>query len=350
MPIIGMTDASTAMPRFPRLGVLRKGAPRPEGGRRPGSDLEWFRFDASKPAIGEAFARAYGTQPDSLTVFLPYALISDCFPTWREEWVAGGLVHRCDGQTCSVWRNAQGRYSRDPKPCPYLQVTDEAKGCKPIGRLNLILPDLLRAGFVGYVSLGTTSINDIVSIHASLLAVAEARGNEDLRGIAFQLYRQKEEISTPGKDGQRMRREVSLVKLVPSVEWVRGQLAASAREALALPEGVLLDETTGELLDAPDDDDVIDAPAQAPPKAEPKAEPPKPPPAAPGKTAEEWVSEFLTKAVSHYQEANPGIEEPQVLDALGMTREEFVEAAGGAVDAKALKAKLDAAFSEQVSF
>ena len=351
MPIIGMTDADTSMPRFPLLGVLRKGAARPEGGGRPGKDLEWFRFDPRRQEIGEAFEQAYGTQPDSLTVFLPYALISDCFPTWREEWVAGGLVHRCDGETCSLWRNAQGRYSREPKPCTY--AAKEEKGCKPVGRLNLILPDLLRAGFVGYVSLGTSSINDIVSIHSSLLAVAEARGSEDLRGIAFQLYRQKESISTPGKDGQRMRREVSLVKLVPSAEWVRSQIAASARDALALPD---VDVSTGELLSAPDEeeaDDVSDALALQQeqidtgrvPQGDPMAPQQEP------KPAEAWVDEFITKAVRHYSQANPDIAEPQVLKALHMTRADFVAAyTAGKIKAQALKATLDDAFSEQVSF
>ena len=345
MPIIGMTDAGTSVPRFPLLGVLRKGAARPEKGDRPGKDLEWFRFDPRKPEIGQAFTKAYGEQPDSLTVFLPYALISDVFPTWREEWVGGGLVHRCDGKTCSIWRNAQGRYSRESKPCPCIQDAENERRCKPIGRLSLILPDLLQAGFVGYVSLNTTSINDVISIHAALLAVAEARGNEDLRGIAFQLYRQTESISTPGSDGKRMRRDVSLVKLVPSVEWVRSQLAASAQDALlSLPD---VNTATGDAMDAPDENEPIEAEANSVESAWDEGTTPLAtgdPAVEANKKAEKWVSAFVSKACTHYAPAgtDPDLLEPRVYEALGATRAEMVQAyIERKLDINVMKAKLD---------
>lgn len=39
MPIKGLTDQG----RFPSIGQLRKGEPKP-GGNRPGRDLDYFRF------------------------------------------------------------------------------------------------------------------------------------------------------------------------------------------------------------------------------------------------------------------------------------------------------------------
>jgi len=334
MPIVGMTDAATAVPKFPLLGRLRKGAPKQ--GNRPGKDLDYFRFDPARPEVGEAFDACYGEKLMALDVYLPYALISDCFPTWREEWTAGGLVHRCDGETCSLWRKTDGNYSTAPKACPYLQATGSDKKCVPVGRLNLILPGLLRAGYVGYVTLGTGSINDIVSIHSALLAVVEAAGIEDLRGIAWQLYRQTEAISTPDGKGGRARREKSLVKLVPAVQWIRGQLAASARKALALPD---VDLATGEVVSAPEPmtleepEDLIEA--EAVEEQEPEG----------------YADRFLSRAIENYSVGPAAFNEDDILAAIALTREQLDEmGTAGTLDTKALKKALDEKLGSEALF
>lgn len=285
-PIRGLTDS--VRPAFPLLGVLRKGAPRKENQNKPGADLEYFRFVPKRPEVGEAFVRAYGEKPKSLEVYLPYASVDDNFQAWQEEWVAGGLVHRCDGVTTVIWRGQDGRYVTDPdrqKPCP--------GSCKPVGRLQLILPKLIFAGHVGYVMLITTSIHDIRSIQASLLEASELRSASELglRGIEFLLYRQQEEISTPGSNGKRVRRSKSLVKLTPAVEWARLQLEMARAQAMgqlspgegvvALPGIGQVDADTGEIVEPGDEEDehVVDSTAQVveqPPEPEPPEEPARP--------------------------------------------------------------------------
>lgn len=233
MPIVGLTD--TVAPRFPRLGKLRKGGPKT--GNKPGEDLTHFRFDG-EGEIASAFADAYGQAPATLHVYLPFGTIDECFQTWKEKWVAGGLVHRCDGKTMHIWRNGNG-YSREARACD--------GGCDEVGRLEVILPELIRAGFVGYVTLETHGINDMLGLQATLAAAYAAR--HDLRGIEFVLRRVEREISTPSPDGKRVRRKKWIVELAPAPRWAQMQLALAQAAALGLEAPAdTVDQVTGEIV------------------------------------------------------------------------------------------------------
>lgn len=237
MPIRGLTD--TVAPRFPRLGKLRKGAVKPEVGNKPGADLDYFRFDG-EPDVTAAFIAAYGNQPRVLSVYLPFAGVDDCFAAWKEKWAAGGLVHRCDGQTMQIWRTPDGKYSRAAKACD--------GGCDEVARLEVILPELFRAGHVGYVTLETHGLNDMLGIQATLNAAYTAR--RDLRGIEFVLRRVERDISTPGEGGKRVRRTKWIVELAPAPRWAQVQLAMAQSAAYALPEPAeTVDASTGEIVE-----------------------------------------------------------------------------------------------------
>jgi len=242
MPILGLTDRGAA---FPRIGTLRKGAPKPND-RQPGADLkDCFRLETADRDVAAAFARAYGDKPNGIRVMLPYATVEENFDTWQEEWTAGALRHRCDGRTCVRWLKSDGTYSDAPKPCP--------GGCKPAGRLVVWIPELQRAGVI---LVPTTSIHDIIELQGNLDAAQAMRG--DLRGIPFILRRAPRKISTPDKDGKRRRLEKWLLSIEPAPDWVRLQLAAAARAALPSTEMKALpaphvDEDTGELFDAEDE-------------------------------------------------------------------------------------------------
>jgi hypothetical protein len=282
MPIIGLTDNVT--PRFPTLGKLRKGAPSEERQNAQGKkfqsygkDLEYFRFTSENPEVQKKFVELYGEKPAALHVYLPYATVNENFATWKELWKSGGLQHRCDGQTMTIWLAPDGKYHSEPKPCPYfgkIQSEEEKRKdppCKEVGRLSLILPLLWRAGFIGFVTLETHSKHDLISIASSLQAVMEAPGNASgLSGVEFVLRRAPETISTPGDGGQRVRRQKWLVKIEPAVRWAQLQLEAAQRAANTLaieaPKGQVIDGKTGEILQdlqAPEDDDFDDEEPQA---------------------------------------------------------------------------------------
>lgn len=241
MPIHGLT--TNTAPAFPHLGELRKGEEKVSD-NKPGKDLRHFRYTSKVyPESVKAFAQEFGNEPNHLTILLPYRTVDENFPTWRESWTASRLQHRCDGRTCVLSLSKDGKtYTHEPKPCP--------GGCKQIGRLTVIVPELLHAGFVGTVTVLTTSIHDIMEVHANLLSYQQMRG--DLRGVEFVLSRVPRMITTP--DGPR--REKWLINIKAHHEWVVAQLAAMKQTAM-LPAVAGVDITDMLPPDIVDEDGVI---------------------------------------------------------------------------------------------
>lgn len=248
-PILGLTDKQSATPRLPVLGQLRKGEPRPESGNRPGKDTDHFRFTSDDPEVLAAFEQAYGQGPQTLSpVYLPYHSVKDNFPTWREKWVRGGLVHRCDGETVSIWFDPKRLvYIRDPRvdgrpmACP--------GGCSKRGRLYLVLPGLIAAGHVGLVMLSTGSTHDILAIQGGMLVVG---AQATLVGVGLTLRRTETEITAVQEvQGvrKRVRRKYWRVELVPDPAWMRVKLEQGRRAALGRPAGPTVDEETGQVIE-----------------------------------------------------------------------------------------------------
>lgn len=269
MPIIGLTDQ--IQPKYPRLGKLRKGGERPANGNAPGPDLDHFRFVSENEEIVAAFVEAYGETPRLINVYLPHATPAEAFPTWAEVWGATGLVHRCDGKNMTIWLE-EGKYIRGSKPCMGgHKDNDYLKDA--VGRLDVVIPELVMAGYVGYVTLETHGKHDMLGILSTLQAVSD-EGRRDLRGIPFVLRRVQESVSTPGfgkQAGKRSRVNKWLVKLEPASTWVQIQMGLRAApvelegvETEQLESGLVVDATTGELLpNAP-------APVNAPTAPAPK--------------------------------------------------------------------------------
>lgn len=227
MPIIGLT---TQAPRFPMMGKLRKGGPKKKiiskkSGKEveiQGNDLDCFRYTSdTHPESVEAFDYLF-SKPQSITVLLPYSTVEENFEAWMESWQSSRLLHRCDGEYVSMIYNASQKGYAHPLPnsvpCP--------GKCKQVGRLSVIIPELLRAGHVGTVTLETHSKWDIMGIHESLSSCYDMRGN--LQGIEFVLYRFQREISTP-EHGRQMK---WLVGIKPNHEWIVAQFGAQVQAAL----------------------------------------------------------------------------------------------------------------------
>lgn len=263
MPIIGMTRREDVTPKFPELGKLRKGGPKTDP-KKPGPDLQYWRFTSERTDVLAAWNRAYPGNPTSIDAYLPFAKMEDNWQTWYEEYDAGGLRHRCDGRTMYRWRNGGGGYVDGERPCPYhagtQQRTKDNPGCKQVGRLLMVVPQLIEAGYVGFVVMETHSINDLVSITASLLDAEEKAGK--LTGIRFNVLRVKQTISTPAwKDedkaaGKRNRTVKDLVKIVPASDWVLARLTAEAQlQMTAAQNGGALAATSTHPDYVNDDDD-----------------------------------------------------------------------------------------------
>jgi hypothetical protein len=226
MPIKHLT---AKMGAFPTIGKLRKGAARPTNGTGPGRDLEYFRLVTDDEHAATAFRDHYGDRPASVNIFLPFATPDHVFTTWMEDWKAGGLVHRCDGENVVVQLNQRGTYDRHPlgegPPCP--------GGCTQVGRLAVVVPELQR---LVALTVETHSKHDIIALTEQLRGYHALRGS--LLGIPFILRRVQRQVSTPDPKapGRRVRRVKWLLQLEPAPHWVAQQMIAMQAAALpALP-------------------------------------------------------------------------------------------------------------------
>lgn len=198
------------------------------------------------------FNDCYHENPTSVNCYFPFQTADENFSAWVEEWGAGSLKWRGDGEKLVLWQKPDGSYSQEPKPQP-------ANGGKEIGRLKIVIPELKR---LAYVTALTSSINDIMEMSSVLEAYEAMRG--DLRGIPFVLSRVPRMVSTPGADGKRVRREKWLWHLEAQPVWVQAQLSVMQRAALPtgtaqLESGAIADIETGEILD---DDYEYEEPAE----------------------------------------------------------------------------------------
>ena len=229
MPIKGLTDRTAS---FPKLGTIRKGAPKT--GNRPGQDLDYFRFDTNDTELSTAFTEVYKRQPREINVFLPYKTTEQNFSSWMEEWAASSLLRRCDGENQVIWLDENKRtYSKGRQAC---LGCDGKTGCKPSGRLSVVIPELKR---LGYVEVQTHSKWDIMGLTENLVAIEQATG--DLRGIPFKLCRRLRNISTP-RDNGRARVDKWLLTLEVSPQWsskVLEALESRANRVLMEPKATM---------------------------------------------------------------------------------------------------------------
>lgn len=278
MPIIGLTDEIT--PMLPCMGKLRKGGEK-QGGKY-GPDLDHFRFTSENHDVLAAYVAAFGDNKQRvLTVALYGDSVDAVFATWCEVWSRTGLQHRCDGKNMSVWLEGD-KYRRGSQPCnPKSHEGDDPLN-DVVGRLNVIIPELLQAGHVGYVVLETHGKHDILAISRVLHEIVKRGGNLD--GFPVTLRRVQREISTPGfgdRAGQRSRVKKWLVEIEPIRQWMDSQLLTARSAAIGeLPPPRVIDNETGEIItEAPQ----LPAPQQSPPPA-PEMEYVKPAPSTRGFT------------------------------------------------------------------
>lgn len=197
MPIQGLTTNTQFGSGLPRIAKLYKGDEKPESGNRPGADLNYFRveFEPQYEYIRPVWLRLYGEQPvEFAPVFLAATTVDEAFSNWKEEWnAAQTLLHRCDGETQVIHFDSTTQdYIKTPTAC-----AAPSCGCKAIGRLSLILPELVQeTGLLGTVSVSTHSLNDILTVYRYLADIQRLRGG-DLNGIPFIFGRAAREISAP---------------------------------------------------------------------------------------------------------------------------------------------------------
>lgn len=265
MPLVGITTETEN--RLPLLGRIYKGDKRPEDGRKPGKDLEYFRveFSPEYTFLRPIFDRLYGTKPTRFDrVFLHGSTPDQAFSTWNEEHAANRMIRRCDNTQQVKWFDQDtGNYRFDPIPCVQPSKTNNAEHsceCSFIGRLSIILPDLMAAsGAIGYFLLSTHSINDIHALHGVISFIHKqvmVRGIP-LETVPFVLGRVEREIDVPVPD----RRDKSKMTRTKVKKWLLF-LQADREFASQLMIGSSVPQLP------PPDDDVWEEPATITAKVE----------------------------------------------------------------------------------
>ncbi|MDX2140317.1 MAG: hypothetical protein SF123_19680 [Chloroflexota bacterium] len=240
------------------LGKLRKGAPKNEKGH-VGPDLDHFRFDPEDRfanwkledfTLAEHFAKLYGDKPKTLRkVYVMGAAADEAFGAWMEEWAGATLLRRCDKREQHLvyeptFNKGKGGWIRPMSLCDFANEQCPCD-CKPVGRLKLILPDLVLATkMMGYVTLETHSTHDILTINATLQTAESLYGT--LAGIPFTIWRDTQEVTRPNEnatrsDGtqtksQRAKVKKSLISIIVEREFAANNMLAAFTRAPALPE------------------------------------------------------------------------------------------------------------------
>lgn len=211
------------------VGNIRKGAPKPKSGNRPGRDLDHFRFTSDQDDVLDAFNEAYGPEPKQIDVFLTGETVEATGDFWMEEYVSGGLTKRCDGETLHLHRNPrEADYSEEERPCQSPHCN-----CKETGRLYVLVPAIER---FGEVCVHTTSKHDIRNLATCIRTYQRLceRAGISLSMLPLTLCRTPMNVSVPTDNG-RTRMEKHLVTLEPRRAWVRRAYRQLNRQAMALP-------------------------------------------------------------------------------------------------------------------
>jgi hypothetical protein len=244
MPIKGLSNRGLALPE---IGQIRKGSKKrknQQGKEIFGEELTYFRveFAEGEEKAAAKFLSVYGDKPNAIRVLLPFNEIERTWDPWKEAYTAGRLVARSDGEFVVYMLDNRGDVvvqnwldkSGNKVPHPSNNIAGYDFQNKPVefkntGRLKVIVPDLERAA---YLTVMTSSTHDIGNISDQLAAFKELNGGQ-IAGIPFILRRRPAMISTPSKDGPRVRRKKYLISVEVDANWAKAKFGQLNH--LALP-------------------------------------------------------------------------------------------------------------------
>lgn len=296
MPITGIGGKE-----FPRIGIIRKGAPKTAQGY-VGKDLgRVFRviFDDREVETQERFITAYGSlNPEEIDIIFTVDSPEEgnTWRYWLEAYDKGAMVLQTDGEWIrylrdrttgrAVVRNGRHvdtgeRVEYDSGPA-YSYINKKGKRVEifptPHGYLRVLVPVLRR---LAYLELRTTSLYDCDNITKNLAAIAGVHGS--LKGIPCVLRRQPIMVSKPIGNGKRFRDETWLVFIEAAPAWVDDKLNQLEAGAFSRPpqlesgEGngyhCNVDSQTGEIIAADAEAEEGEIVADDEPPPEPALEP-----------------------------------------------------------------------------
>jgi hypothetical protein len=156
MPIKGLSEIR----RLPRIGKIKLGimVAKAETGARYPEETDYF-------VCPEIIQRIYGKEPKELVILFPVEDDTVFFQQWLMRYANEVVLCKGDGEDARYWDFDTGKYA-DKKclftDCEYF----EQKKCKPVGRLQFILPEVEDAA--GVWQIDTSSKNSIKDINSGI--------------------------------------------------------------------------------------------------------------------------------------------------------------------------------------
>jgi hypothetical protein len=158
-----------------------------KNGKKAPAKLDAFRFTTKSPNIAQAVAELFGgtvrpvellngdktyevvTDVTELPVMVPPG--DNVVSQWMEMWSRGGCQRRCDGE--------MEQLSQSPCKCPFdadqrNELAKTGAACKPVTRLNVMLPDLPDLGVWLISSNGWNAANELGGTADVLKAARES--------------------------------------------------------------------------------------------------------------------------------------------------------------------------------
>jgi len=188
--------------------------------------------------------------PARIVAVFPFSDAFRCWDFWYEAYIASRMVARSDGERFVRLIDPQTggiKVSNGETFIPYThgQVVGtytNTKGkvteikCKPVGRLKVVLPELVRMCFM---TIFTTSIYDISRITSQLrgldLIARNIPQSNGVAGIPLAITRRMTEITWTQPDGSARRVKSALLNIEPDPDWVEKMLKRLSE--MALPGG-----------------------------------------------------------------------------------------------------------------
>lgn len=187
--------------RLPRIGVIRKGAPKPQKG--PGKDLDHFRLDRADPTVVAAWNEVLGREPKAISGILPYADPADNLSIWDELWQGKRLLWRGDGERLHVQLNGNNyvRYAPGEGPAQPAAPGESVAKLKVarISHLRILLPQLRIAGIFEIMSSSTIDADELWS---NLMWIRSTVPT--LQGAPVTVFRAGRQFNVPQADGNTM--------------------------------------------------------------------------------------------------------------------------------------------------
>jgi len=188
--------------------------------------------------------------PARIVAVFPFSDAFRCWDFWYEAYIASRMVARSDGERFVRLIDPQTggiKVSNGETFIPYTQgqvvgTYTNTKGkvteikCKPVGRLKVVLPELVRMCFM---TIFTTSIYDISRITSQLrgldLIARNIPQSNGVAGIPLAITRRMTEITWTQPDGSARRVKSALLNIEPDPDWVEKMLKRLSD--MALPGG-----------------------------------------------------------------------------------------------------------------